>query len=160
MSPNRLYQLVSNQRMGTNKRVSIPRLDKVPSEANDRQQDEQACSPNICPSKERILSTDPCHRRDHDRLGATVFTHRESYGSIASAQSFEEYRWKAQTIADRDIISSLGQDGAVVATIELGEGRQASGPHPVLEVFVRLEVWRWVGGGVAPRVPFSPVGRR
>jgi hypothetical protein len=63
------------------------------------------------------------------------------------------------TEVDRDLICTLLHYRPIVTPIQLGERRQASRTHPVMEVFVCLEI-RYVRLVVAVREPLTPVWRR
>jgi hypothetical protein len=64
-----------------------------------------------------------------------------------------------RTEIDRELVSPLHHDVLVVSAVQFGERGQARGAHPILEMFVALEIGK-IGRIVAVRVAQSPVRRR
>jgi len=129
--------------------------------AQHSEEDKQARGGNVCPPKEGVLSTDPGDRREYEGFCAFVRENGEVWGGrIGLVKGDDIAEVSGRTEADDNSVSALGHCLGVITPVELGEGGQASGTHPVLEVLICLEIGGRVGLSVAIRVAERPIGRR
>jgi len=63
------------------------------------------------------------------------------------------------THVNGDFVASPDKFVVIVAAVQLGECRKTSRAHPVLEVFVNVEVGWWLILRVAIGEPHCPIGR-
>jgi hypothetical protein len=65
-----------------------------------------------------------------------------------------------RTHIDVQLIRASFHDITIIPSIEFRESRQPSGPHPVLKMFVCVQVWWWCRVGISLWIAIAPVWRR